>query len=95
MLIPVINLLIIILVLVIYIVKTRRRVDFYTVNLVLGLIYNFLGWAYIAKYLDAGGASLGAGFALIGITILHMIAAFSVVSIIYIVKSIRNREDNG
>nr|WP_294948093.1 hypothetical protein [uncultured Mucilaginibacter sp.] len=90
MFIPIVNICIIDLLAVILLIRFRA-VNYYTINILIGITYNFLGWAYISKYLDAGGASLGPGLLLIAITVAHFILMFAIAAIKYFVVSVRRK----
>jgi hypothetical protein len=45
-------------------------------NLLAIIIYNVLGWYYIFKFMDHGGASLGPGLLLLFGTAIHIVVMF-------------------
>ncbi|WP_259068573.1 hypothetical protein HDF24_06705 [Mucilaginibacter sp. X4EP1] len=63
---------IIIILIIAFLSKNKKTSRFYIINILIIVIYNLIGWTYIFKYLDAGGASLGPGLMLIFFTCLHL-----------------------
>jgi hypothetical protein len=63
----------------------------YIANVIAIVIYNLVGWAYIFKYLNTGGASLGPGFLLILGTGLHIIVLFLIALIKMVVEVVKER----
>jgi hypothetical protein len=69
------------LIIVLGIIKNKIHI-FSGINILLIISYNILGWSYIFKYMDVGGASLGPGLLLIVATILHILMVFFISIII-------------
>ena len=44
------------------------------INLLIAVIYNSIAWTYILNYMGEGGASLGPGLLMMGITFVHFVA---------------------
>lgn len=59
---------------------------FYSINIMLIIIYNVIGWWYIFEFLGTGGASLGPGMMLIFLTGVHLVLLI----LIAVIKGIIN-----
>jgi len=84
---------IVIILIVAFLSKNKKTSRFYIINILIIVIYNLLGWTYIFKYLDAGGASLGPGLILIFFTGLHL-AILLIVAVIRALLQILKKDKN-
>jgi len=91
MIIPIINLAVFIVIVAIAFIRLRMKVNFYNVNIILLISYNYIGWAYILKYLDVGGASLGAGLFIMLISGVHAFLLFIIGVIHLSIRSVRQK----
>lgn len=64
-------LLFVIAIIVTYAVWRKITGTIFLIHLGIIILYNLVGWSYIFKYLDAGGASLGPGMLILATSGLH------------------------
>ena len=64
---------------------------FYTVNFLIIVIYNLIGWWCIMKFWGVGGESLGAGLLLLFVTGLHLVILLLIFTIREMIRFIKNR----
>jgi len=71
--------------------KPRSFLNFYTINLLIVVLYNLILWLMIFNYYPTGGASLGPGLMLIAVTVSHLFLLVIYWTVATIIKLARKK----